>query len=256
LVVDQAKSLELVGQLVVGAAGIAIAYLFGGLVMAVRLTKVGMPVEQGLTLIPREQILLVGIRELLIAGAIGVFFLFLAGRRWRWILMVAAVLLLLAPLTVGGTIWAGLLVTLAFVTQLIAARSSDSAGIWILVVSGIMLLIACALRYQDPPFRFPVGQIVTEQSTVDECGPLAEHKRICGAFLGFTSDDIRIGSPARDFFAVVSRDKVERIYIAPPPETSPPRRSLIARLTDSQFSATPTLDFWINGHDLSPRLLR
>jgi hypothetical protein len=267
---DLKNALTEVGPLgtAIGAfAGAGVVYVIGGMVSVIRLRQSQLPVEQGLDVIPREQLLLIGAREVIVvlALSLGLFLLLdkiQPPRCYVVLAILALASLLLAPLTRAGLVWPVAILAVLGLWWL-HQRGSTVA----LMTIPIVMLLVVAYRYDDPPPRFFAGNIWTGEAPRQGCrfdrpNQVGRRASYCGVFLGVTGDHVYLGLPGKDPREIVGlpKDTVKKIVLTefsncpdspasrPPGCVSAPRLSLVGRVTRelglSAISCIP-LECWI-----------
>ena len=243
--VEQAGSLGTFGGVITVIASAATAALLGGIVFAIRLNEVGLPVEEALRVIPRETLVLVGARELLIAGVLAIVLLLLARTTLALALAVALIVALVSPMTFAGLAWPA-----AIVLVWVAARYVRQAML-VAVGTFVLACILTSVRYTDPPYAFSVAQVVrASDDAIHGCGSLEQSKtRICGAYLSRHNDGVYLGSPANDRIVFVPKEAVRGVILYPPPDHGSPRTSVFGRVAPDfipRIDLTP-LNLWVDG---------
>jgi hypothetical protein len=276
---DLKNALAAVGPLgtTIGAvAGAGVVYVIGGMVSVIRLRQAHLPVEQGLDVIPREQLLLIGAREviLVLALSLGLFLLLdriQPPRCYSVLAILALASLLLAPLTRAGLVWPVAILAVLGLWWL-HERGSTVA----FVAIPIVILLVVAFRYDDPPPRFFQGNVWTSEAPRQGCrydrpNQVGRRASYCGVFLGVTGDHVYLGLPGRDTqpkgkapqpreIVGLPKDTVKKLVLTefsncparsdprPPGCVSAPRLSLVGRVTRrlglSGISCIP-LECWI-----------
>jgi hypothetical protein len=210
--------------LVTAVAGAGLIYVLGGLAMALRLEGSRFPIEEGLKVVPREVLLLLGVRELLLV------LLAVAAILWlrSYLVWIASALLLIAPLTLEGLFWPlGLLIVYAL-WRYSPFRPFERAA----VACSVFAIIAVPLRFTDPPFRFPATLVYASKACMNLELALAPDLACKGGLISSASSGIYLGappgvvgkhSPARIVFIPSSqiRDMVLVAHFAVAPRASP-----------------------------------
>jgi hypothetical protein len=223
--------------------------MLGGIVFAIRLTEVGLPVEEALRAVPRETLVLVGARELLIAGVVAIGLLLLA----RMIVLAVAVavgLALVAPLTFAGLAWSAAVVIVLLATRHIRQVMVVAVGTFVLAC------VLTAVRFTDPPYAFSSVQILRASDPSIGCANVLEEamSRVCGAYLGRHNDGVYVGNPDDDRIVFVPKETLRAVVLFPPPDHGSPRRSVLGRVANvvlrerssTRVDLTP-LDLWVDG---------
>ena len=236
---------------------VAFAYVLGGVVLALRLDVAGFPVRDALQVIPPQNLLFIGVRELVLSGVVaailvGVTLSLAAVSRWM-LLVVPVLLFVFVPLNAGGLAWPLALlaigVTLWWVRNRYETDWRYQAGLAAVVLVPLLAVTAVTLgRYMVPPNEFPIA---TVRFKPDGAKPL--HSPVVGGFLASTSDyvyvaqrdlgDTRVDEGAIDALA---QDSVLSVRLTPRPGEADPRGSLFGAVTGVDVAATPWLDLWID----------
>jgi hypothetical protein len=244
VLVKRADSLTTIGGVITAVLSAATATLLGGIVFAIRLDKVNLPVEEGLRAIPRETLLLIGARELLLSTLVAIVLLLLA-RHTMSAVVVAVVMFVVVPFTVAGYAWPLAVLVAAFVIPRLPN------AIVVAITTFVLACVITTVRFTDPPFAFSSGELVRtfEKSGVACDGLEKEKTRLCGDYLGKHDDGVYLGQSSNQRILFVPKEDFDAILLSPPSTISAPRTSLLGRLTDrvgNSFSLTP-LDLWV-GH--------
>jgi hypothetical protein len=265
---DSVKGLGLIEAVASAVATAGVLYVVGGAAVLIRLAQTRLPVEQGLYVMPRDVLLLLGVREFLVAVAVAVvvYGLTIWSGGSLWIQLIAvAVVACVVPLTYGGLVWPSALLAAIIVSRLLV---SGARAVWLPIVVVGLMLVAVVSRYTDPPFRFPRGSVFQLNAPpVRGCPRYDSNKRppsYCGAYLGSTSDSVFIGivdRPETSYdeaeIVIIPRDEVRKIFVSSPPTTPAPRTSLLGRVVDRfgpRVSCTP-LECWVGDHNYGAREL-
>jgi hypothetical protein len=264
LLLGLARRLEPAAKLataVSAVAGIGLIYILGGIAMALRLEGSRFPIEEGLKVVPRETLLLLGFRELLLV-LVGIFVILRLRSYLHWI---AGVLVLLVPLTVEGLVWPlGLLVVYA-----IWRYSRENAFERAAVATALFTVVAVPLRFSDPPYRFPAAVVVTptacrqlELALAEKPQP-GEDLSCRGGLISSTSSGVYLGAPP----GAVDGSKSRIVFIPHSDITDfvleshfpvAPRTSILGRFADAaglpRFSCNP-LECWVREENYGARFL-
>jgi hypothetical protein len=269
----QAKALGTLQKLLAALASATAAYVLGGIVLALRLSQAGLPVEDSLNVIPTQTLLVTGVRELIISTVVGLLLILimLACAAVSWIpdllamLLVPISLTLIVPLNAGGLAWP--LGTLAFglmISRLkkryaanaaaIASGSPTRSGlpVQLLALAAVVAVVLVTLaRYTVPPFHFPVALISFKTHGDPRQG---------GAFLAETSDFVYVANDQPRRVMAFARDSISSIEVDPPPNTKHARTSIVGLLIHAlggpRLAATPLLDYWHNNDYRGARIFR
>jgi hypothetical protein len=263
---DSLKDLGRIETVASAIAAAGVLYIVGGIAVLVRLAQTHLPVEQGLYVVPREVLLLIGVREFLVAVVVAMAVYALS--RWTshllWLQLVAVALVAaVVPLTFGGLIWPGALLA-ALVASALLGGGARAA--WLPVIIVALILVATVSRYTNPPYRFPIGSVYKKGVPAATGCPRvdAQDKQpsYCGAYLSSTSDNVYIGITDRTETSydeaeiiIIPRDGVEKVFVSSPPASRAPRTSLIGRLID-RFGpgvSCTLLECWIEERNYGAR---
>jgi hypothetical protein len=252
---DLKNALTEVGPLgtAIGAvAGAGVVYVIGGMVSVIRLRQSQLPVEQGLDVIPREQLLLIGAREVIVVLALSLgLFLLLdkiePPRSYVVLGILALSSFLLAPLTRAGLVW-----PVAFLVVLGLWWLHERGSTVAVMAIPVVILLVVAFRYDDPPPRFFAGNVWTSEAPRQGCrfdrpNQVGRRASYCGVFLGVIGDHVYLGLPGKDprprEIVGLPKDEVKKIVLTefsncpespasrPPGCVSAPRLSLVGRVT-------------------------
>jgi hypothetical protein len=190
---------------------VILTYLLGGLAVEFRLRYAGgprYPLEGGLAVIPRDTLLLIGIRDfaaMILAAAFLVYFA--TGPRRFWTMV--GLLLVFAPHSFAGYSWVlaliGVRVALAWRYNSLNPESSrhipDDRLIKLAVVVALAAGAVVLVRYTDPPNRFSTALALERPHGLPDRPPCIANKlhpkSVCvsGVYLGSTSDTVFLARP-------------------------------------------------------------
>jgi hypothetical protein len=259
LLLDLTKKLEPAAKLatvITAIAGAGLIYVLGGVAMGLRLDGSHFPIEEGLKVVPREVLLLIGFRELLLVLVTSAAILWLRS----YLAWLAAALFLLVPLTLEGLFWpVGLLIVYAL-WRYSRARAFERA----VLACFVFAVIAVPLRFTDPPYRFPATLIYTPTACEKFELALAEDGACKGGLISSTSSGVYVGAPP----GVVGLNSPARIVFVPNSQITDmvlvehfpiaPRASLLGRLAAElgvgAFSCNP-LECWVRKRNYGARYL-
>jgi hypothetical protein len=259
LLLDLAGRLEPAAKLatvITAIAGAGLIYVLGGLAMGLRLDGSHFPIEEGLKVVPREVLLLLGFRELLLVLLTSAAILWLRS----YLVWVAAGLFLIVPLTLEGLFWpVGLLIVYAL-WRYSRVQAFERAALACFVFA----VIAVPLRFTDPPYRFPATLIYTSKACEKFELALAKDGACKGGLISSTSSGVYLGAPP----GVVGLNSPARIVFVPNSQITDmvlvehfpvaPRASLLGRLAAelgvAAFSCNP-LECWVRKHNYGSRYL-
>ena len=239
---------------------LAFAYILGGVVLALRLDVAGFPVRDALQVIPPQNLLFIGVRELVLSGLVAAILVALTlalvsiPRMPRWILILVPILLaIIVPLNSGGLAWPLALLaiggTLWAVWDRYETDPSYRVGLAPVVLVPLFAVTGVTLgRYMVPPNEFPVATVSFKPLAAS---PL--HPPVVGGFLASTSDYVYVahrdrGNTSADEATIdaFARDSVLSVRLRPRPDEVDPRGSLFGALTGVDVAATPWLDLWVD----------
>jgi hypothetical protein len=239
---------------------VAFAYVLGGVVLALRLDVAGFPVRDALQVIPPQNLLFTGVRELVLSGLVAAILVALTlalvsiPRIPRWILILLPLLLaIIVPLNAGGLAWP--LALLAIGATLLAiwhgyeTDPSHRVGLVPVVLLPLLAVTAVTLgRYMVPPNEFPIATL-----SFNPVDGIPLHPPVVGGFLASTSDYVYVahrdrGDTSADEATIdaFARDSVLLVRLRAAPDEVDPRGSLFGALTGIDIAATPWLDLWVD----------
>jgi hypothetical protein len=239
-----------VGALTGAIAGtVGFVYVVGGIVMWLRFWRSDVPADQALALVPRTDLLVVGMRVLILpALAAGGLFLLLAkrdnGKPTRATVTVlasaAVVLVFVVPFSFGSYAWPVAAAGLAWVWLFVLPRYRDDVRklVWRAAVAA---MIAAALvsiaRQLDHPVRLASATL----TFTDDRAP------VTGVLVTANADEVVLGFPAKEALQSYPRDRLKMVGIGPALDRRSPPSSLLSKVTgDNAWAATP-LELWCGG---------
>jgi uncharacterized membrane protein YgcG len=248
-----------VGTLAAAAAGaVGFVYVVGGAVMWLRFWRSGLPADQAVALVPSTQLIVVGMRVMIIpALAAGLLFLFLAARssgrlvprrplqRWllRGLLVVPAVLALVVPLAAGAFAWplAALALWLVWWKLIDPSRVSKRSRTALIARAALAAALASAFvsiaRQFDHPVKLPSVRLTVEGTPGSTTGVLI--------YAG--SDAVVLGLPEERGLTSYRRANVTSILVGPSLDRRPPQRSLLSLALGGEAWAATPLELWCGG---------
>jgi hypothetical protein len=255
---------------VLGAVlGAGVLYVIGGAVELVRLAQANLPVEQGLDVAPREQLLLMGGREVIVVLALSALIVWLLRTRHRTPVFIGLTVIAIAivPLTPAGIAWPVVLAA-ALGAWLISERSASTR--WVVLAIPLLVLVAVVFRYADPPSRFSDGNVWTAEPGKARCRWLPvgdttarKHASWCGAFVSSNAEYVYIGIPGVEGTAHppelqgLTKSSVKRLVLTDHVDRRAPRTSVVGRVTHrlgwSSISCNP-LECWIGQTNFGSRI--
>jgi hypothetical protein len=247
---DLVSRLGMLAGAVAGTVGLV--YVVGGAVMWLRFWRSDVPADQALALVPRTDLLVVGMRVMILpAIAAGGLFLLLAKRAngrpepltFALLAFPALVLVLVVPLSFGSYAWPAAAVGLACVWAFVLPTQKDG---WELAWrAGVAAMLAAALvsiaRQLDHPVRLASATL----TFTDERQP------VTGVLVSADASRVVLGVPASQTLQSYPRERIQRVDIGPALDHRAPPRSLLSRLLgDDAWAATP-LELWCGGERYS-----
>lgn len=239
------------------------AYVLGGVVLALRLTQAGLPVQDSLEAVPASALLVAGVRELLISAVTAFILVALMLSLSSipkipnivGIAVVPLALLMIVPLNAGGLVWPiGLAILGALFTRM-ARQGRDHVALrptaaQILAMALAVVFVVTLLRYTVPPYKLPRGVLSLQASKSDHV-----LKRY-GGYLGSSGDFVYLVNDDPPTVRAYARDRVLAIEIKPPPASRRYKNSLYGLMFGARFAMTPLLDMWTDDGYHGLRLLQ
>jgi hypothetical protein len=239
-----------IGTLAGAVAGtVGFVYVVGGAVMWLRFWRSDVPADQALALVPRTDLLVVGMRVLILpALAAGGLFLLLAkranGRPSRATVAVlglaAVVLVFVVPFSFGSYAWPLAAVGLALVWALMQSRYRDDvrAQVWRAAVAAMVAAALVSIARQlDHPVRLASATLT-----------FSDHRApVTGVLVTANANEVVLGFPARETLQSYPRDRIQMVGIGPALDRQSPPSSLLSKVIgDNAWAATP-LELWCGG---------
>jgi hypothetical protein len=257
-----------IGQVAAAVAACAgFVYLIGGLVMWLRFRQADLPADQAVALMSKEQLLVVGLRLMVLPAAITGALAWLATARTeparpeddqRWyarirdwiraasvrrlavvaaVVVVALVLLIGLPATWASLGWllAALMVIGCRIYQLNHPGNARRERLAIALVAVAAAGVVSLARQLDQPVQLLSAQVVLDDSTTRG-----------GVFVSSSSDDVFIGDTDAHKLVDLPRAHVTSLTVGPPEERAPRESLLSLLLGGNDFSITP-FEWWCNG---------
>ena len=250
-----------VGAITGAFAGlVAFLYVIGGAVMWIRFRSAGLPADQAVSLVPRDQLLVIGLRVLVLPALLsGAVFALLAQRQRRRQLEYATwgqvplraslcwlgaivVLGLVVPLTPGALAWPIAAFALwAGWHQCIAEafRPTDprTFPLWRAVGLAVLLSAGVSLARQfDSPVQLPSATV-----------QVGDRPSQTGVLVSANSDQVAVGFRERGEIMIFARSQLSNFLVGPTLDRRAPRASLLSRvLKGGAWAATP-LELWCGG---------
>jgi hypothetical protein len=253
------------------AACVGVVYLIGGLVMWLRFRQADLPADQAVALMSKEQLLVVGLRLMVLPAAVIGALAWVATartepaqpddkRRWfgrvrdwvraasvRKLVVVAAVIVLALALLLGlPATWASLGWALAAVMvigcrvyQLNHPGNARRERLAIALVAVAAAGVVSLARQLDQPVQLLSAQVALDDNTTRD-----------GVFVSSTSDDVFVGDTAAHKLVDLPRAHVTSLTVGPPEERAPRESLLSLVLGGNDFSITP-FEWWCNGERYS-----
>jgi hypothetical protein len=232
------------------AATAGFVYVVGGSVMWLRFWSAGLPADQALALVPRSDLLVVGMRVMILpALAFGLLILVLARRNngapGRLTLAALAVpgivLVLVVPLSWGAYAWP----IAAFALAAVWSKLHTTPGIGrdVALRAAVAAMVAAALvsiaRQLDRPVKLPSATLTF--------APAAEREPVTGVLVNAGTDAIVLGFPGKGELRSFPRDRVQVVDIGPALDRRSPPRSLLSRLMGGDAWAATPIELWCGG---------
>jgi endonuclease YncB( thermonuclease family) len=254
-----------VGAVAGSVAGLVIiVHLLGGIVMWLRFKKAGLPPDQAVAVMSREQMLIVGLRLMvlptvatgLLAAALVRWQRRHAGREPRNIRrrravaeLVAAgalllVLLALVPVSGASATWLALVIVWLYWRRGFGVGKRPAGQLappWRLAVVAVLAAAVISLGRQiDEPVQLL-------EITVQLENP---ERKVSGVFVDADGDSIHIGTPRTHLIRSFRRSDVVTVSLGPPLERAPAPSALSRLLSDDRWAVTPPW-IWCNGERYS-----
>jgi hypothetical protein len=232
------------------AGTVGFVYVVGGAVLWLRFWRSDVPADQALALMPKSDLLVVGMRVLILpALAAGGLFLWLAKRsngapqRRTLVLLAipAIVLVLVVPLSFGSFAWPVGAVGLALVWALVLPKYRETDGWGLVWRAGVAAMLAAALvsiaRQLDHPVRLPSATLTFTD----------KHPSVTGVLVSADADEVVLGFPAKETLQSYPRDSVQVLDIGPALDRRSPPASLLSKLIGEDAWAATPLELWCGG---------
>jgi hypothetical protein len=238
-------SLGAAGATVLAAAAAAVIYITGGIADAFRFDTIGLPVEASLSVVPRQDLLLLGVRELLLGTLVGAAVVAVVARlSARKVAVLAIVMALIVPGTTAGYLWPVALLAVGLLVQKVGWNE------WIIAAALGLGVVATVGRYSNPPYHLAIGEVVRVDTKKFKCGDLRSKAQTCGAFLASTAEGAYVGGPSDKTLVFVPKARIRALVLRPPPASRAPSPSLLGLLADAisplpRVSITPLGDLWV-----------
>ena len=234
-----------VGVLAGAAAGtVGFIYVVGGAVMWLRFWRADLPADQALALVPRSDLLVVGMRVMILpALAAGGLFLLLAQRSngrpkphtFIVLAIPAIVLVLVVPFSFGAYAWPVAATALACVWAFVLPTHDDRRRLaW---RAGVAAMIAAAFvsiaRQFDHPVKLPSATLTFAE------------RQVIGVLVTASPDTVVIG--AKGSLQTFPRDRIRTVDIGQALDHRSPPSSLLSRLLGGDAWAATPVEFWCGG---------
>jgi hypothetical protein len=271
------------GQVLGGvAASAGFVYLIGGTVMWLRFRQADLPADQAVSLMPRQQLLVVGLRLMVLPclatgalawfatsrtssisavvepdvgrfkrvrrrlGAIGK--LRLAALLVGFLLLAALALMLPATWASLGWLVAAIMIIGFRVRQVRRLRAAQEGGrpagrLDPRLAMALVAVVAAGVVSLARQLDQPV-QLLRASVQLDGGGVRT------GVFVGSNGDDVLIGDIDKHTIVALPRERVVAVTAGPPEERAPHRSLLSAMLRGNDFAITP-FGWWCNGESYS-----
>jgi hypothetical protein len=262
---DDTKHLDLetillrVGTLAAAVAGtVGFLYAVGGAVMWLRFSRAQLPADQALALVPRTDLLVIGLRVLILpALAAGGLFVLLAKRRCGSarggsigpralaVLVVTVLgLVLVVPAAPGAYAWPVAALALWYVWVRGLATPTGNLSRRLVWRAAVAAMLAAALisiaRQLDHPVKLPSATVT-----------LAGAGEVTGVLVSVGHDDVVVGLPEERRLASYPRRDVESIAIGSALDRRAPARSLLSKVLGGDAWAATPLEVWCGGESYS-----
>jgi hypothetical protein len=259
---DQRLSLEAVllriGTLAGAVAGtVGFLYAVGGAVMWLRFTRAQLPADQALALVPRTDLMVIGMRVLILpALAAGALFVLLAkhkcgratgsiGPRALAVLVITVVgLVLVVPAAPGAYAWPAAALALWYVwVRGLAPRNGRLPRelVWRAAVAAMLAAAVVSIARQlDHPVKLPSATVT-----------LVGAGEVTGVLVSAGPDDVVVGLPEERRLASYARRDVKTIAIGSALDRRAPARSLLSKLLGGDAWAATPLEVWCGGERYS-----
>jgi hypothetical protein len=267
-----------VGQIFGGvAASAGFVYLIGGMVMWLRFRHAGLPADQAVSLMSRQQLLVVGLRLMILpALATGVLAWLATSRtsrstvrpdpdpdpgagrlarwrvrvgrmgKWRLAAVIAGALLIVVLALMLPASWASLgwaaaaAIIIGFrVHQLRRPLGRFDPRLAMALVAVVAAGLVSLARQLDQPVQLLSAHVDLDSGTVRS-----------GVFVSATGDDVFIGDTVAHTIVALPRSHVAAVTAGPPEERAPHPSLLSAILGGNDFAITP-FGWWCNGESYS-----
>jgi len=260
---EQRLSLEAVllriGTLAGAVAGtVGFLYAVGGAVMWLRFSRAQLPADQALALVPRTDLLVIGMRVLILpALAAAALFVLLARRKCgsaragsigpRALAVVVVTVLglvLVVPAAPGSYAWPLAALGLWYVWVRGLATASGRLPrelVWRAAVAAMLAAAGVSIARQlDHPVKLPSATLT-----------LAGAGEVTGVLVASGPDEVVVGLPEERRLASYRRSKVEAIAIGEALDRRAPARSLLSRVLGGEAWAATPLEVWCGGERYS-----
>ncbi len=259
------KAASQIGALAGAVAGlVAFVYVVGGAVMWIRFRTAQLPPDQAVGLVSRNDLMVVGLRVLVLPALLaGVVFFMLAARhrsrlrseldgevsKLRTAIGLAGILVLLAvvPFSPGALAWplAALVLVLVWTRSLAAAYRPNGVSnfpLWrACAVAMLLAAVVSMARQLDHPVQLPA---VTVQ--------VGHEPKQIGVLVSETGDEVAVGFPDIHSIRLFRSSDVTSLLIGTQLDRRAPSRSLLSRvLGGAPWAATP-VDVWCGGEHYAP----
>jgi hypothetical protein len=242
------ETLTRVGMLAGAVAGtVGFVYVIGGAVMWLRFWRSDLPADQALALVPRTDLIVVGMRVLIIpALAAGGLFVLLAKRsngrpRRRTVALLAfpgVVLMLVVPLSFGSYAWPLAALALAYVWARVLPNGERGRLAWHAAVAAVLVAATVSLARQlDHPVKLPSATLTFG----------AEEQQVTGVLVTANPDAVVLGFPGERELRSFPRQRVTAVDIGPALDRRSPPQSLLSRVLGGDAWAATPLELWCGG---------
>ena len=249
-----------IGTVAAAVAGLVIVvHVLGGTVMWLRFNKAGLPADQAVALMTREQMLTVGLRLMVLpalaTGLLALGLVWARGRRpgelvrggriaLRIGLVLVAILFLSLPMSWASLTWLGLgLVILYWWRGFGIERRTPgrSPSPWRLAAVAVLAAAIISLGRQiDEPVQLLSVEVKLDRRPIP----------VKGTFVSVDANALYVGDTEENKIEGFRRADVRSVALGPPLERAPNRSILSALLSDDRWAITP-LRWWCNGERYS-----
>ncbi len=229
---------------------VIIVHLLGGIVMWLRFSKAGLPADQAIAVMTREQILAVGLRVMvlpaLVSAGVAAALVWNDEQPKTLVLVlrivavaVAAILFLTLPVSWASVTWLALLLVFVYWWRGFGAtRRRGRPSPWRLAAIAVLAAAIISLGRQiDEPVQLLQADVMLR--------PGAAARQVHGVFISQDVTTVYLGDVASGQIEELPRDEVASLDLGPPLARAP-NRSLLSMVLGDHWSLTP-LHWWCDG---------